>query len=193
LASAAAPFIPQVLVEPFHGASDLTPRERDIAADVMGLRQKQWPGWTPARYVALDHYVMVGNGPKVLLRSFAVSRPEPALVNTGFGTEWVACPREGWSGSVSVEMENSDLLANLINGDADWQPVPMRVVVGGVTVFDAPTYIDLYSIIDDHVELDISQAGPGRAPDIEMPWPGVWVDKRRLEPYLVPLTTRRQT
>ena len=36
---------PQALVESVHGASDLTPQERDIAAEVMGLRQKQWTGW----------------------------------------------------------------------------------------------------------------------------------------------------
>lgn len=51
LATAAAGIIaPQVLVESVHGASDLTPGERDVAAEAMGLRGKQWPGadlWHP--------------------------------------------------------------------------------------------------------------------------------------------------
>jgi len=46
--AATAAIAPQVLVERVHGASDLTPQERDIAADVMGLRQRQWKGWDGA-------------------------------------------------------------------------------------------------------------------------------------------------
>ena len=34
------------LAELSHGASDLTPQERDVVAEVMGLRQKQWLGWS---------------------------------------------------------------------------------------------------------------------------------------------------
>ena len=34
------------LAELTHGASDLTPQERDVVADVMGLRREQWAGWT---------------------------------------------------------------------------------------------------------------------------------------------------
>ena len=37
------------LAELTHGASDLTPRERDAVADAMGLRQEQWAGWDRAR------------------------------------------------------------------------------------------------------------------------------------------------
>jgi hypothetical protein len=33
------------LAELTHGASDLSPRERDVVADVMGLRREQWVGW----------------------------------------------------------------------------------------------------------------------------------------------------
>lgn len=48
VAAATAVVTPQALVEAVHGASDLTPRERDIAAEVMGLRTKQWTGWSEA-------------------------------------------------------------------------------------------------------------------------------------------------
>lgn len=41
-AAAAGTIAPLSLVESVHGASDLTARERDIAAKVMGLRQEQW-------------------------------------------------------------------------------------------------------------------------------------------------------
>ena len=37
------------LAELTHGASDLTPRERDAVADAMGLRREQWSGWDWAR------------------------------------------------------------------------------------------------------------------------------------------------
>jgi len=42
--TATAAIAPEVLIEPLHGAHDLTPKERDVVADVLGLRQKQWPG-----------------------------------------------------------------------------------------------------------------------------------------------------
>lgn len=38
--------VPSALVESVRGASDLTAQERDIAAEVIGLRRKQWPGVT---------------------------------------------------------------------------------------------------------------------------------------------------
>lgn len=42
--------VPSTLVESVHGASDLTPQERDVVARVLGLRQKQWSGASlPAR------------------------------------------------------------------------------------------------------------------------------------------------
>jgi hypothetical protein len=49
---AAGTLAPLSLVESIHGASDLTPQERDIAAGLMGLRQKQWSGFDdPRRYI----------------------------------------------------------------------------------------------------------------------------------------------
>jgi len=53
---------PQVLVETAHGASDLTPQERDIAAQVMGLRKRQWTGYTFDRDDTL-HYTFQADGP----------------------------------------------------------------------------------------------------------------------------------
>jgi len=44
-AGTAAVLGPRALVEKVHGASDLTPQERDIAAEVMGLRKPQWSGF----------------------------------------------------------------------------------------------------------------------------------------------------
>jgi len=42
--AATAVLMPESLIEPVHGASDLTPQERDVMADVLGLRQEQWSG-----------------------------------------------------------------------------------------------------------------------------------------------------
>jgi hypothetical protein len=41
---AAGTLAPLSLVESVHGASDLTPQERDVAAGLMGIRQRLWNG-----------------------------------------------------------------------------------------------------------------------------------------------------
>ena len=46
LGAAGAVLAPSAALEELtHGASDLTPRERDAVAEVMGLRREQWAGW----------------------------------------------------------------------------------------------------------------------------------------------------
>ena len=72
LATAATVAIaPQVIVEPFHGASDLTPAERDVVADLLGLRQKQWTGWSDelARdaMANLKNFLVLNNGEAITL------------------------------------------------------------------------------------------------------------------------------
>ncbi|HUT16535.1 MAG TPA: twin-arginine translocation signal domain-containing protein, partial [Anaerolineae bacterium] len=45
LGAAGAVLAPSAALEELtHGASDLTPRERDAVAEVMGLRREQWAG-----------------------------------------------------------------------------------------------------------------------------------------------------
>lgn len=93
---------PQAL-DPMHGASDLTPRERDVVADVLGLRGRLWQidkPWSAGRgIIATDTYgtfekVTADKPRTITIPTFAGHWPDGSMrfgqieVDVGDGNGW---------------------------------------------------------------------------------------------------------